>query len=106
MKILTLGIGFWVEKELKNNLKGLKKNQFFGQKSVPSSLKGLKITYHSIFLLTQSDNIESVKRNNEKYGKIRSISQIGRFLHMLAHFGTVEHKKLLVIKNKFSLINW
>ena len=39
MKNLTLGIGFWVEKGLKNNLKRLKKNRFFGQKSVPSSLK-------------------------------------------------------------------
>ena len=27
MKILTLGIGFWVEKGLKNNLKRLKKNR-------------------------------------------------------------------------------
>ena len=41
MKILTLEVGFWVEKGLKNNLKD-KKNRFFVQKSVPFSLKKLR----------------------------------------------------------------
>ena len=36
MKILTLRVGFWVEKRLKNNLKRYKNR--FGQKSVSSSL--------------------------------------------------------------------
>ena len=38
MKILSLGVEIWIEKGLKNN-KTIKENRFFGQKSVPSSLK-------------------------------------------------------------------
>ena len=38
MKILTLGVGIWVEKELKNNLKGYKKSIFWPKIGI-SSLK-------------------------------------------------------------------
>ena len=36
-------------------------------------LKGLEITYQSIFLSDRSDNIKSVKKNKAKYGRIKNI---------------------------------
>ena len=41
-----------------------------GQKKL-HFLKGLEITYQSIFLSIRSDNVKSVKKNKEKYEKIQ-----------------------------------